>query len=120
MTAGTRGWAGLMCSVVLGFVVFAGGRSDDPLIPNRPAGPVRGDHQGHLGSRVRRGTRPVREVWRALAWAHQEGTQSCVPHIQNAAINLRLDQLGLPLPEGFEDTEWARLVRPILARQREL
>src|ERR1019366_2447243 len=63
---------------------------------------------------------PVREVWRELAWAHQEGTQSCVPHIQNAAINLRLDQLGLPLPEGFEDTEWARLVRPILARQREL
>lgn len=39
---------------------------------------------------------------------------------QNAAINLRLAQLGLPLPEGFEDTESARLVRPILARQREL
>jgi hypothetical protein len=63
---------------------------------------------------------PVVEVWLELAWAPQEGTQSCVPHIQNAAINLRLDQLGLPLPEGFEDTEWARLVRPILARQREL
>ena len=62
----------------------------------------------------------MREVWRELAWAHQEGTQSRVPHIQNAAINLRLDQLGLPLPEGFEDTEWARLTRPILARQREL
>ncbi|HEY5248451.1 MAG TPA: hypothetical protein VIJ15_08400, partial [Dermatophilaceae bacterium] len=43
-----------------------------------------------------------------------------MPHIQNAAINLRLAQLGLPLPEGFEDTESARLARPILARQREL
>jgi phosphoenolpyruvate carboxykinase (diphosphate) len=43
-----------------------------------------------------------------------------VTHIQNAAINLRLAQLGLPLPEGFEDTESARLVHPILARQREL
>jgi hypothetical protein len=43
-----------------------------------------------------------------------------VPNIQNAAINLRLAQLGLPLPEGFEDTESARLARPILARQREL
>jgi len=43
-----------------------------------------------------------------------------VPHIQNAAINLRLAQLGLPLPQGFEDTESARLARPILARQREL
>ena len=39
---------------------------------------------------------------------------------QNAAINLRLAQLGLPLPEGFEQTDEARLVRPILARQREL
>lgn len=39
---------------------------------------------------------------------------------QNPAINLRLAQLGLPLPEGFEDTEAARLTRPILARQREL
>ena len=43
-----------------------------------------------------------------------------MPDIQNAAINLRLAQLGLPLPEGFEDTESARLARPILARQREL
>jgi len=43
-----------------------------------------------------------------------------VPHTQNAAINLRLAQLGLPLPEGFEDSESARLARPILARQREL
>jgi len=43
-----------------------------------------------------------------------------VPHIQNAAINLRLAQLGLPLPEGFDDTESAKLARPILARQREL
>jgi hypothetical protein len=40
--------------------------------------------------------------------------------IQNAAINLRLAQLGLPLPKGFEDTESAKLARPILARQREL
>ena len=55
-----------------------------------------------------------------MARAPQEGTQSHVPHIQNAAINLRLAQLGLPLPEGFEDTESARLARPILARQREL
>ena len=43
-----------------------------------------------------------------------------MPHTQNAAINLRLAQLGLPLPEGFEDTEAARLAAPILARQREL
>jgi hypothetical protein len=43
-----------------------------------------------------------------------------VPPTQNAAINLRLTQLGLPLPKGFEDTEAARLARPILARQREL
>ena len=49
VTAGTRGWAGLMCSVVLGFVVFVGGRSDDPLTPNRPAGPVRVDQQGMWG-----------------------------------------------------------------------
>jgi hypothetical protein len=39
---------------------------------------------------------------------------------QNAAINLRLAQLGLPLPAGFEDTESAKLARPILDRQREL
>jgi hypothetical protein len=62
----------------------------------------------------------MRQVRRELARTHQEGTQSDVPHIQNAAINLRLAQLGLPLPEGFEDTESVRLVRPILARQREL
>ena len=43
-----------------------------------------------------------------------------MPQIQNAAINLRLAQLGLPLPKGFEDTESAELARPILARQREL
>ncbi len=40
--------------------------------------------------------------------------------IQNAAINLRLAQLGLPLPAEVEDTETAKLVAPILARQREL
>ena len=39
---------------------------------------------------------------------------------QNAGINLRLAQLGLPLPQGFEDTEAAHLAAPILARQREL
>jgi phosphoenolpyruvate carboxykinase (diphosphate) len=43
-----------------------------------------------------------------------------VPNIENPAINLRLAQLELPLPKGFEDTESARLARPILARQREL
>ena len=49
-----------------------------------------------------------------------QGGESDVSHSQNAAINLRLAQLGLPLPEGFEQTESARLARPILARQREL
>ncbi len=39
---------------------------------------------------------------------------------QDAAINLRLAQLGLPRPEGFEQTEAARLAAPIIARQREL
>ena len=43
-----------------------------------------------------------------------------MPQIQNVAINLRLAQLGLPLPKGFEDTQSAKLARPILARQREL
>lgn len=38
----------------------------------------------------------------------------------NPAIHLRLAQLGLPLPEGSDDTEYARLARPLLARQREL
>jgi hypothetical protein len=46
--------------------------SDDPLTPNRQAGPVRVDHRGHVGSRVRRGMPlPVREVWLELAWARQ-------------------------------------------------
>ncbi|MGV8908273.1 MAG: hypothetical protein ACOH1Y_04765 [Propionicimonas sp.] len=39
---------------------------------------------------------------------------------QNAAINLRLAQLGLPLPAEVQDAETAKLVAPILARQREL
>jgi hypothetical protein len=39
---------------------------------------------------------------------------------QSTAITLRLAQLGLPLPGRLEDSESARLVRPILARQREL
>ncbi len=55
-------------------------------------------------------------------WRHprEQGQTGVVPPTQNAAINLRLAQLGLPLPEGFEDTEAARLAAPILARQREL
>jgi hypothetical protein len=43
-----------------------------------------------------------------------------VPSTQNAAIALRLAQLGLPVPVGFEHSEAARLVQPLLARQREL
>jgi len=39
---------------------------------------------------------------------------------QTAAINLRLAQLGLPVPSRFQDDEGAQLVAPILARQREL
>ena len=39
---------------------------------------------------------------------------------QNAAINLRLAQLGLPLPAEVQDAQTARLIAPILARQREL
>jgi hypothetical protein len=39
---------------------------------------------------------------------------------QTTAIALRLAQLGLPLPGALEDSEPARLVRPVLARQREL
>ncbi len=40
--------------------------------------------------------------------------------IEHAAINLRLAQLGLPLPADISDSVSARLVAPILARQREL
>ena len=112
---------GLMCWVVLGFGVFVGGGG---MIRSAARGRrVQNASltRGIWGGKVRRGTpRPVRQVGRALAWARQEVTQSGVPYIQNAAINLRLAQLGLPLPEGFEDTESARLARPILARQREL
>ncbi len=39
---------------------------------------------------------------------------------QTAAINIRLAQLGLPVPSRFTDDEGARLIAPILARQREL
>lgn len=39
---------------------------------------------------------------------------------EHAAINLRLAQLGLPLPEAIQDSATAKLVAPILARQREL
>lgn len=38
----------------------------------------------------------------------------------NAAINLRLNLLGLPLSDDAEGTEAAMMVAPILARQREL
>jgi len=41
-------------------------------------------------------------------------------HSSNPAINLRLAQLGLPLPAGFLETPQATLVAPLLARQREL
>jgi len=42
------------------------------------------------------------------------------PFESNAAINLRLALLGLPLPGRVQDTASARLVAPIIARQREL
>lgn len=53
-------------------------------------------------------------------WVLRKTEDASVAPTQNAAINLRLAQLGLPIPEGFEDTDAARLTRPILARQREL
>ncbi len=37
-----------------------------------------------------------------------------------AAVNLRLSLLGLPIPESSDAPEEAQLVRPIIARQREL
>ena len=40
--------------------------------------------------------------------------------IENAAIYLRLAQLGLPMPADVQDSVTAKLVAPILARQREL
>ena len=39
---------------------------------------------------------------------------------ENAAINLRLGMLGLPMPENARNTPGSDLVQPILARQREL
>jgi phosphoenolpyruvate carboxykinase (diphosphate) len=39
---------------------------------------------------------------------------------EHAAINLRLAQLGLPVPAAVEDSVSGRLVAPLLARQREL
>ncbi len=39
---------------------------------------------------------------------------------ENAAINLRLGMLGLPMPENARNTTHSELVQPILARQREL
>ncbi len=38
----------------------------------------------------------------------------------NAAINLRLGMLGLPMPENARNSSGTELVQPILARQREL
>ena len=38
----------------------------------------------------------------------------------NAAINLRLALLGLPLAAGADEAPMTRLMEPILARQREL
>jgi len=35
-------------------------------------------------------------------------------------IDVRLAQLGLPVPAGYDASEAAQLVRPVLARQREL
>ncbi len=55
-----------------------------------------------------------------MAFRARGAPESGVARSQNPAINLRLAQLGLPLPEGFEQTEAAILARPILARQREL
>jgi len=40
--------------------------------------------------------------------------------IESAAIYLRLAQLGLPMPADVQDSATAKLVAPILARQREL
>jgi hypothetical protein len=55
-----------------------------------------------------------------MACGPPTSTESRVTPRQSPAISLRLAQLGLPIPDGFEQTEAARLVRPILARQREL
>ncbi len=41
-------------------------------------------------------------------------------YAENAAINLRLGMLGLPMPENARNTSGSELVQPILARQREL
>ncbi|MGC3995612.1 MAG: hypothetical protein QM779_16080 [Propionicimonas sp.] len=40
--------------------------------------------------------------------------------IEPAAIYFRLAQLGLPMPEDIQDSATAKLVAPIIARQREL
>ncbi len=41
-------------------------------------------------------------------------------YAENAAINLRLGMLGLPMPEHARNSAGQELVQPILARQREL
>jgi len=43
-----------------------------------------------------------------------------MPMSQNQHVNIRLAQLSLPCPSGFDDSETAQLAAPILARQREL
>ncbi|MGO1944577.1 MAG: hypothetical protein ACTH1Z_09275 [Ancrocorticia sp.] len=40
--------------------------------------------------------------------------------LDTAAVNLRLDLLGLPVPSDTKDSEETQLVDPIIARQREL
>jgi len=47
-------------------------------------------------------------------------TQNVVVMFEHAAINLRLAQLGLPVPPETAESAAARLVAPLLARQREL
>ena len=46
-------------------------------------------------------------------------TASAVPESRRVAIDLRLAQAGYPTP-GFDDSDTGRLMRPILAREREL
>jgi len=61
----------------------------------------------------------TRQAARASDTPDRQGSTGATGSLA-AAINLRLAQLGLPLTAGFEDTQAALLVRPILARQREL
>ena len=66
-------------------------------------------------------TRPRQGQTGCVTATENTAVRTAAPNrAQNAGINLRLAQLGLPLPQGFEDTEAAHLAAPILARQREL